>query len=215
VRERDRFLAVEAAIRHELARDLHDGPAQLLSAILMSVNFLRDAFERAPQEAPNELLQLEAVAQKALYQVRNLLFDLRPVILETQGLGPAIEAYVERLRMVEPFNIMLDVDSLTTRFPAKTESAIFGIVQEAVNNAKRHASPRNIWIEATQSERLLTLKVRDDGRGFDPSRVQSAYDQRGSFGLLNMRERAEIARGQIQIDSRPLRGTTVILTVPL
>lgn len=215
ITERDRILAVEAGVRHELARDLHDGPAQILSAIIMSVRFLRDLIEHTPERTPGELLQLEALAQKALYQVRNMLFDLRPVILETQGLGPALQAYVERLRLVEPFRITLDAKSVSKRFPSNVESAIFSIVQEAVNNAKKHAAPTNLWISAKQSDNTLTLTVKDDGRGFDISSVQQSYAQRNSFGLLNMRERAEIAHGHLELDSHPGKGTTVTLAIPL
>ncbi len=215
VDERDRILAVEAGVRHELARDLHDGPAQMISAIIMSTRFLRELAERAPERTEDELLRLEALAQKALYQVRNLLFDLRPVVLETQGLKPALEAYVERLRMVEPFSLELDAGSVNTRFSANVESAIFSIVQEAVNNAKRHAAPHRVWIHAKQRDGVLTISVRDDGRGFNVLHAQASSTERNSLGLLNMRERAEIARGRLEIDSHPGRGTTVTLTVPL
>jgi signal transduction histidine kinase len=213
--ERDRILAVEAGVRQEIARDLHDGPAQILSAIIMSVRLMRELFDRSPERLADELLHWEALGQKALYQVRNLLFDLRPVILETHGLGPALEAYADRMRLVEPFSLTVDVQSLTTRLRPNVESAIFSIVQEAVNNAKAHAAPSRLWITGTQIGMELRITVRDDGRGFDLARVEQSYAERNSFGLLNMRERAEIARGRLEIDSKPGRGTSVSLTVPI
>jgi signal transduction histidine kinase len=215
IQERDRILVVEAGVRQEIARDLHDGPAQILSAIIMSVRLMRELIDRSPERLGDELLHWEALGQKALYQVRNLLFDLRPVILETNGLGPALEAYADRMRLVEPFSLSVDVHSLTTRFKANVESAIFSIVQEAVNNAKTHAAPSRLWITATQDNGALRISVRDDGRGFDLARVEQSYVERNSFGLLNMRERAEIAHGRLEILSKPGRGTSVTLTVPL
>jgi signal transduction histidine kinase len=215
IQERDRILAVEAGVRQELARDLHDGPAQILSAIIMSVRLMREVVERAPERVPDEILQLEALGQKALYQVRNLLFDLRPVILETHGLGPALIAYADRVRLVEPFSLAVDVQALTARFKPKVESAIFSIIQEAVNNAKKHGAAMHLWITATQQDGTLKISVRDDGRGFDLARVEQSYAERNSFGLLNMRERAEIACGCLEIQSTVGRGTTVTLTVPL
>src|SRR5581483_3228461 len=214
-RERDRILSVEAAVRHELARDLHDGPAQLLAALVMETRHLRDAAKNDVALPPDEFVQLEAVATRALYQTRNILFDLRPVILEQQGLRAAFEQYVLRLRMVEPFKIHLQVATLQTRFEPKKEAAIFSIAQEAVNNAKKHAQPNNLWIEAQEDERELKISVRDDGRGFDVTETEATYTTRSSLGLLNMRERAEMVMGSLKIDSQPGMGTTVTLVVPL
>ena len=215
IQERDRILVVEAGVRQEIARDLHDGPAQILSAIIMSVRLMRELIDRSPERLGDELLHWEALGQKALYQVRNLLFDLRPIILETHGLGPALEAYADRMRLVEPFSLTVNVRSLTMRFKPSEESAIFSIVQEAVSNAKTHAAPSRLWITSTQESGALKITVRDDGRGFDLARVEQSYVERNSFGLLNIRERAEIARGRLEIQSKPGRGTSVTLTVPL
>ncbi len=210
--ERDRILAVEAAVRHELARDLHDGPAQMLAALIMEIRFLRELAQRDPNKLMTEFVNLEAVAQKAMYQTRNILFDLRPVILEQQGLGPALEQYVMRLRMVEPFRIALNAETLKTRFEPKVEAAIFSIVQEAVNNAKKHANATQLEIEAREEGNTLTISVRDDGRGFDVLQTRENYGARGSLGLLNMKERAEIARGRLEIHSEKEKGTTVKLS---
>jgi len=215
VQERDRILAAEAAVRHELARDLHDGPTQMLSALIMEIRLLRELVKRDPSRLMKEFVNLEAVAQKALYQTRNILFDLRPVILEQQGLRAALEQYVMRLRMAEPFKIALHADSVKTRLDTKKEAAIFSIVQEAVNNVKKHANANDLEIDAVENEGELTITVRDDGRGFDVAQTHGNYGQRGSLGLLSMRERAEIAKGKLEIDSRVNEGTQVRLVVPL
>lgn len=212
--ERDRTLAVEAAVRHELARDLHDGPAQMLAALIMEIRFLRE-LAGDEHQFTNDLLHLEAVAQKAMYRTRNILFDLRPLILERQGLGPALEQYVMRLRMTEPFKITLNATTLKTRFDNKIEGAIFSIVQEAVNNVKKHANAQHLQIDAIESDTTLMLRVSDDGHGFDMTEIEANYGQRGSLGLLNMRERAEIARGMLDINSHAGEGTRVQLVVPL
>lgn len=211
--ERDRILNVEAAVRHELARDLHDGPAQMLSALIMEIRFLRELAKREPDKLMTEFVNLEAVAQKAMYQTRNILFDLRPLILEQQGLGPALEQYVMRLRMVEPFKITLNAETLQTRYEPKVEAAIFSIVQEAVNNAKKHSGATELEIDAIENETALTITIHDNGRGFDVSQIQENYGKRGSLGLLNMQERAEIARGKLEIVSDKEKGTTVRLSL--
>jgi len=183
--------------------------------VVMQTRLVRDVAQQDPARALLEIAPLEATAVKALYQTRNIMFDLRPLILEEQGLRPALEQYVLRLRMVEPFQIFLDVETLRARWPSKHEAAIFAIVQEAVGNAKKHAKPQNVWIQARQAETRLELQVRDDGRGFDVAQVQAAYSTRGSLGLLNMRERAEMVNGVLEITSAPQQGARVQLRVPL
>jgi signal transduction histidine kinase len=170
--------------------------------------------ERAPERVAADLLQLEASGQKALYQVRNILFDLRPVILESQGLGPALRGYAERLRSLEPFNLELDI-RFKARLKPHIEGLVFSIVQEAVNNAKKHAAPRNVWIRAVEASGWLAVTVRDDGSGFQVPEVQQSLAARNSFGLLNMRERAEVAGARLEIESTPGKGTRITLKVPL
>jgi signal transduction histidine kinase len=213
--EKNRILAVESEAQKRLARDLHDGPAQTLAAIIMSVEFIQTLLERDPVRVPQELEKLQQTAGKALAQVRNALFELRPVILETQGLKATLESYVERLRDTEGMTIHLDVSGLDERLPAKLEHICFAIVQEAVGNSKKHAAAKQVWIGVKRRAKDLVLGVRDDGRGFDVQAVEGQYDQRGSLGLLNMKERANLVGGQLTIKSAPGKGTLVRLTAPL
>lgn len=215
VTERDRLLIVEEQVRRELARELHDGLAQLLSAMTMGLRFLRQVIARQPDRIETEINELERLTTQALRQVRNLLFDLRPVALETQGLRAALEIYVERLRESDKVQLHLDVRDLKTRWTPRVEAALFSIIQEAVGNAKKHAQPKNIWITAQRQGEKMILRVRDDGRGFDLAQVENSYAQQGSLGLLNMKERAEIAHAKLEIASQPGKGTTVTLSVPI
>ena len=214
--ERDRIIAVEEDVRRRLARDLHDGPAQMMAALIMSANFVKEALARnALQHAIRELGEMLPVAEKALRQVRTLLFDLRPVILETQGLAPALESYAHRLREAEGLNVALKVGGEFGRLSHNAEVAIFSVVQEAITNAKKHAKATRIDIEVTPVNDSLTVTIRDNGVGFDVSGVASRYDQRGSLGLLNMRERAQIVDGTLAISSKPGQGTAITLNLPL
>jgi signal transduction histidine kinase len=215
VAERDRILAVEEQVRRELARDLHDGPSQLVAAIIMGVRLVEEVITRQPERTLAELAELERLGMQAQHQVRNMLFDLRPVVLETQGLGAALAMYVARQHEADALQLHLDTNAFTARFPPKVEAAVFSIVQEAVGNAKKHAQAKNIWIAAQQTEERLTLSVKDDGHGFDVIEVEKAYAQRGNLGLLNMRERAELVQAQLAIDSALGQGTTVTLVLPL
>jgi signal transduction histidine kinase len=214
-RERDRLIAVEEQVRKRLARDLHDGPAQLLAALINCINFVGMLQERAPEKVQGELETLLPLAQKALRQVRTLLFDLRPVILETQGLVPALESYVARQREMDELGYHLRVEGFAGRLNAPAERAIFSIVQEAVANIKKHAQAQCVWITVTERGDELQVSVRDDGCGFSVSQLFTEYDQRGSLGVLTMRERAEAMGGMLSIQSLPGAGTTILLQAPL
>lgn len=213
--ERDRILAVEEEVRKQLARDLHDGPAQLLSAMIMNIKFLQELLRRDVGKVGEELDSFENLSGRALRQVRNMLFDLRPVILETQGLVPALQSYVQRLLETEDTVFHLQVENYERILDFKTEATVFSIVQEAITNIKKHAGASNVWLTLEEREDSLFVTIKDDGKGFDVKEVEKSYDRRGSLGLLNMRERTELIGGQISFDSAIGQGTSVNLVVPI
>jgi signal transduction histidine kinase len=213
--ERDKIISAEENVRKELSRDLHDGPAQSLAAIAMNAEFIRRLLEEDPAHATKELLSLEQLARKTAWDVRTMLFELRPIILETQGLVPTLEQYVKRFPEGEIPQVHLDTGGFDRRIDPKSETTIFTIMQEAVNNARKHAKAQNIWMRLTQRGNRLIASVQDDGVGFDLQKVESSYDQRTSFGLMNMQERAELIGGQTEIRSEPGKGTAVVIDVPL
>jgi signal transduction histidine kinase len=214
--ERDRLIVVEDEVRKRLARDLHDGPTQLLASIIMSLNFTKELIKRAPEHALGEIDLNLSVAEKALKQVRTLLFDLRPVILETQGLIPALEVYAERLADTDKLNVILTVETDFDRLAPKAEVAIFAVIQEAVNNAKKYAKASQIdLILNPEPERdLLTVTIKDNGQGFDVHAVSARYDERGSLGMINMQERTNSINGTLTLHSAVGQGTAVTLSLP-
>ena len=213
--EHDRIIAVEEEVRRRLARDLHDGPTQMLAAIIMSANFVREALAHdALDHAVSELNEMLPLAEKALRQVRTLLFDLRPVILETQGLIPALESYARRLRESEGLNVVLNAQGGFQRLSHNAEVAIFSVVQEAITNAKKHARASRIDIDVAPQDDRLVVVIRDNGTGFDVKEVSGRYDERGSLGMLNMKERAQLVEGTLTITSQSDRGTSVTLQLP-
>lgn len=216
--ENEILKAENEQMRKRLARDLHDGPAQLLSAIIMSVQFAKQILTRTPEKLDKlraELEELEPVATKALHQVRTMLFDLRPVILETHGLAPALESYVKHLRLASDFAVSLEVKDFSERLDAQAEAAVFSFVQEAVGNARKHAHASHLELRMAKQDGNLVVTIRDDGQGFDVARADRSYDRCGSLGLLNMRERAEMLNGEFSIESAVGQGTLVKLIVPL
>lgn len=211
--ERDRLLDAEETVRRKLQEELHDGLAQELASMAMKTNAIVKQIGRDPGKAAVELGVLEDDLRAAVKGVRELLFDLRPLVLEAQGLVPALEGYVERTQPDEPARLHLNVAEFSGRLEHHAEVGVFGIVQEALANIRKHARANNVWIDLAGVPGHLTLAIRDDGLGFDTSKVTEIYEQRGSFGLLNMQERAAVIGGSLHIESQPGQGTTVKVTV--
>jgi signal transduction histidine kinase len=182
---------------------------------MMDVEFILRLCEREPHSVPGELDKLRQAAARTLAQVRTTMFELRPVILETQGLQAALESYVERLASTEQMDVRLEIRNLAARLPPRVERLCFVIIQEAVGNVKKHAHAAVTRIIVERRPRDLIIAVRDDGTGFDVARAQQEYDRRGNLGLLNIQERAEMLGARYAIHSAPGRGTLVSLAVPL
>jgi len=208
---------VHEEARKKLARDLHDGPTQSVAAMAMRVNLARRMLERNPASAGEELARIEELAHRTSKEIRHMLFTLRPLILESQGLGAALQAMAEK--MIETFgqNVVVNIEAkMADQLEMGKQGVIFYIVEEAVNNARKHANAPTISIRLGQLEPgIALLEIADDGIGFDVQAVDTAYDQRGSLGMVNLRERAELVNGRLNIDSAPGKGTRVQVYIPL
>lgn len=212
--ERDRVVVAQEELRKKLARDLHDGPTQTLSHVVMQTAFIKKLLDHDPTKVKQELDQLTQVGQEAIREMRTMLFDLRPLILESQGLAAALQPFIERHQSKEGPQIHVHVGEQVGRYAARVESAVFSIIQEAVNNALKHARAPDIWVRLSQRDDTLVVDIEDNGQGFDVESVSRNYEQRGSFGLISMSERADIVGGQLTIVSAVGQGTTVMLRVP-
>lgn len=215
--ERDRLVDAEETLRRKLQEELHDGLAQALSSAAMKADVISRGLLKDPSKGAVELSVLQDDLRETVRMVRAVLFELRPLVLETQGLVAALEALASRTRPESTCKVHLDLAGYAERLERRVEVSIYGVVQEALNNIFKHAQAQNVWITlASQPEPapdLARLTIRDDGRGFDMNAVNERYEQRGSFGLLNMQERASHVGGDLQITSSPGSGTTVVLAL--
>jgi signal transduction histidine kinase len=214
--ERDSLIRKEEEIRRNIARDLHDGPTQMVSALAMNVDFIKKLKVLAPDELDQELENLQQLANEATHDIRNLLFGLHPTILQTHGLQAAVEIYTERYHDRRGAKLSLDVvPELKPRISKEAEIVAFIIIQEAVNNAKKHAEASEVIIKLRQTNEHLVIVVQDNGKGFDLAQISRDYDKRVSFGLMTMLERARLINGELKLKTEPGGGTSVILTLPL
>ena len=214
--ERERMTEIQEEARRKLARDLHDGPTQSIAAITMRVNFARRLIERDAQAASTELTRVEDLARRTTKDLRHMLFTLRPLILESQGLLPALKQLAEKTRDTHGQDVIVQAkhDVAEGLEPGK-QAVIFYIAEEAVNNARKHAEAEHIWVRLNKDAGAFTLEVEDDGVGFNVGAVDSNYEQRGSLGMVNMRERTELVAGKLIIRSAEGKGTLITVVVPV
>ncbi len=218
--EKDRVIQAQEEVSRKLQRDLHDGPTQLVAAIQMSADFSRQALEKQPSLVGPELDNIINLAERASHQMRTLLFELRPLILETQGLVAALESFLERRQKDSPAKLHLMTNSdqpgnAIVRLETRSEMSLFAVVQEAVNNALKYAKADNIIVKLAQRQKELCLRIIDDGLGFDIASVNTNYEDRGSYGMVNMKERAELVGGRFSLKSAPGAGTEIRVTIEL
>jgi two-component system, NarL family, sensor histidine kinase DevS len=200
------------AERRRWARELHDETLQELGGLKVLLESARlanrpGALEGAVDKAVEQL-------QLSIGGLQALITELRPAALDQLGVKPALEALLARTTATSGLEISARIDLAsdggreTTRLSGEIESTIYRLVQEALTNIVKHAEAEHAWAEISEDERQVTVTVRDDGRGFDPDQPG------GGFGLVGMRERAELVNGRLAIDSSPEHGTTVRLVLP-
>ena len=214
--EKARLIEVQEEAQKKLARDLHDGPTQAVAALAMRANFVRRLMDRDTKAASEELFKMEDLARKTTKEIRHMLFTLRPLVLESQGLTAAVEQLAEKMKETHSQNVILEAEpGLDDQLEITHHGVLFYIIEEAVNNARKHAQAEHIWVRLKIQGEVLAVEIQDDGVGFNVGAMDSTYNRRGSLGMVNMRERAEMVSGAVRIDSSEGHGTRVLVYVPL
>lgn len=214
--EKERLVDVEEAARHKLARDLHDGPTQAISSIAMRMSIVKSMLRTEPEKVEKELDRIEEIAYKTTSEIRGMLFTLRPLALESKGLDAALQQLAEKMDAIydQKVEVMVsqDAEAMMTQHQSGT---IFYIIEEAVNNARKHAKADVIRVRVTLYEDVVLVEIADNGVGFDLKAVQENYEGRTSLGMVNLKERSELIEGTLSIESAPGRGTTISVVVPV
>lgn len=214
--EKERFIVTEQQLRDRLARAIHDGPAQSFSALDMNVAFVQKLLRKDPRRVEEELQNVRELAAAGVQQFRTLIFELRPMVLEAQGLVPALKVYIQSLQQEVAPEIHVLEQGESCRLPARTETLAFSTIQEALSNACKFSDADNVWLDIATSAELMVITVRDDGRGQAPTQADAVMASRAdSPGLLTMQERAELIGADIKIEAVPEQGTLIRLEIPL
>lgn len=208
-----RLLDIQETERRQVARELHDEIGQALTAVQLRIEALRHT--RKADEVRSTLDECTQVIGVALKQVRSLSLDLHPSILDDLGLVPALRWYIDHQAPMQNFSVQLSADSLVNRLPAWCEQLCYRVVQEALTNIYRHARAANVAIELWERGADLHLIIRDDGVGFDVRQALERAHVGGSLGLISMRERVNLVKGVIEIQSTPGEGAEIHVRIPV
>lgn len=205
----ERIIQAQEEERRYLAREIHDGPAQSMANVVLRAEICERLLAVGRQELVQELSQLKFLVKESLREVRKIIFDLRPMALDDLGLVPTLRRYLEYLEEQDGLRVALAVTGQERRLPSALEVALFRVIQEAVNNAHRHAQASIIQVQLSFDDKHITASVCDDGVGFDVDQVQQGWQDRPSFGLVNMRERVQLLNGDFEVKSAPGKGTSI------
>lgn len=222
IASKNKFLGIQIIKAQEderlrVSREIHDGPAQEMVNLIYQASICERFVETRPDEAKAGLQELRRQLRTCLANVRQIIFDMRPMSLDDLGLIPALRQLVTRLSDRHVLDVELQVDGKEYKFEKHIEVTLFRIIQEALANVQRHADTDSASVRLLYSKDSLSVMVSDKGKGFD---VDKQKEERkdpsgdGHFGVIGMEERAKIVGANLSIVSEPDNGTRVNIKMP-
>jgi signal transduction histidine kinase len=196
--------------RNRMARELHDGLAQILTSIQFYLHFLQEEKDIASSEVYEKLRSL---VRLGIEESRSILSELRGRPVSREEFQRRIEE-MARVFAEGSFSLHLNVEISSASLPLRIFQGLFFILQEALSNVQKHARARDVWLEIREKSNLLLCRVKDNGVGFQKDGVD-VYDDLGHFGLVNLKERVRLLGGRMSVTSSPLQGTEIKIRIPL
>jgi two-component system sensor histidine kinase UhpB len=216
IEQRVRSLSIIEAQENErrrISRELHDGLGQLLSAAKLNFGMIEFAQNQSKEKTNEIIKQVDNIISKAIIEARRIAHDLRPTTLDDFGLIPALRILCQEFAKLTGIKVKFQVSQLMERIDSKVEIAIYRIIQESFTNISKYAEATEVSLDLYKKDHFVYVRVKDNGKGFD---VNSTNKKTGrGFGLLNMKERAELVGGKIDIISNPGQGTEILLEINL
>lgn len=200
--------------RLNLAREIHDGLASDLAAVVALFKYYEQRRQRDPEDAGQLLTQLRSMTEEILGGARDILQSLRPKTIQSEGLLASVLKLVDQFGRVNLVETNVSIRGEEDALPEEHKEVIFQVLRESLSNVRKHSQARNLWVVLDLSSTPWVLTVHDDGRGFDVRRVAEDPKKIGSYGLVGMRERAELIGGSLEIVSQSVEGTLVTLIGP-
>jgi two-component system, NarL family, sensor histidine kinase DegS len=213
-RDMVRIIETQEKERQRLARQMHDGPAQSLTNLMLQAEICERLFDTDPIRARVELGNLKNAVSATFHKIRDFISTLRPMMLDDLGLLPTLKQYVQGLEEKARLSINFAVLGHESRLPSHVEVALFRMIQELLANVQAHAHATHVQVTVDFQDEAIVASIEDDGSGFDLNEMQNPAQLRKGLGLATIKERAEMLGGQVQFESRIGRGTRVRIEIP-
>ncbi len=213
-----KIIVAQEEERKRMARDIHDGPAQSLANLVLRMEIAERMIVKQEFEmVQHELKDLKAQVRSGLEEIRKIIFNLRPMALDDLGLVPTLRKYVQDFEEKTRIRTKFETIGREIRLPSAMEAGIYRLVQEAFTNVIKHANATYVSLEMTYQAQLVKILVADNGVGFqvESSEHLAAQHQGSHFGLIGMRERAELLEGRLEIESAKDQGTKISIIIPV
>lgn len=209
-----RIIKAQEEERKRVAREIHDGPAQSMANLVLRLEVCERLLNIDASKAKGELQELKGLIRSNLQEIRRIIFDLRPMTLDDLGLIPTLRRLLGDFGEKNKIAVSLEVVGEERRFRPPIEITVFRLIQEAIQNVRKHAMATQVRVILEYDTEAILATVKDNGRGFDKEKV-FASGQPDSYGLVSMRERAELVNGTVEIKTAPGQGTEVVFRIPL
>lgn len=200
--------------RKRVASEIHDGVIQALLGIWYRLQHFTGESFSGQENINDELVRLKDLLGQQIQNIRQIVYNLRPIMLDTYGLGPAIRALLRNLQEENKIQTELALEGSNQRLPPNLEMTFYRILQELLNNVVRHSQATKVQVMFISGQEQTVLAVKDNGTGFDPSRIARLNTPANHLGLASIQERVLLLGGTCQVDSRLGWGTTVTIQVP-
>lgn len=211
-----RIIKTQEEERRRIAREMHDGPAQSMTNVVLKAELCERLSEVDMDMAKKELSALKDMVRDCLKEIRRIIYDLRPMSIDDLGLKPTLQKYIENFTSETDIRVeLMFIGSDDNIKDSNIALTVFRLVQECLNNVKKHADATEVIIQLECTTKSLIVRVKDDGKGFDTSILKMGHiDSDSGYGVIGMQERVELLEGSFSIDSKTGRGTTVRAVLP-
>lgn len=202
--------------KKRISREIHDGPAQSLSSIVFQAEICSSMIKKDIDRGLEEIEVLKDTVKKTLEEIRGIIYELRPMSIDDIGLIPTIKKMVKNFEKSEGIKVNIKTSKIKEELDQFIELTVFRIIQEILNNIKKHAKATKVDIQISFGTVFMTLKVEDNGIGFNVEETISQIKEEGmNYGLIGLINRVEEILGEITIESERSKGTKIYAKIPI
>ena len=209
-----RILEAQESERRRVARELHDSVNQILASIKFRIESLEEKIPGRLSTVKRDIKHGKQLLDKVMLEVRRICRNLRPSELDDLGLASALRSLVHEFSERTGIALSLNVPE-TTALPPEVELTLYRIVQESLTNVEKHARANHVAVDVSLENSFVTASIHDNGKGFNPSSAGRRSKVKSGMGLVDMKERLVILGGTIEVHSRPRKGTTIVVHLPV